>query len=521
MARGEAAVDHPITGDVPVTLVCGLVVAFYAAKRYNTPETNRLSTTRSLFYFTGAGYVATTLLLFILLCQVVLKPGILPLLGLEHIKEVAAEFATPPVLAAVILTTLLPHTAVLSVGDAWLLNRFQGCGHIPHGARSLAKRLEWTMLQVSEADIISLHSWIANDGDIPNELERCVSADPAGTSRGNLVRVLCLYQELKRVNELANYAAAFQSCQYAWQAIHEDFRVFTAQSRAFFVLFDHLAPVGGAVGQDALNQARDRYQDICRKLYERMAECLAQLLIIAEGSALRIEAQLQAIGFRSLESSPPLPIGPFVFMGVIMILTILGIVAVVRPPAGPFPLALTAVLIGSTKMIGVLAAVLPKVRWSAFRPDNRGNLPYLAWIMSALLAALVSLLVERVAFIIASHTVSAAFNFSQYPLSPLAPTTFGLSLAVAIVCDIDLRLGHGQVRRITEGMICGATMVTGIFICIQLLDIPSATAAQTGEWFPFVFSFSLGFISGYVAPYLYRRARGEEPETQTIAVRAG
>ena len=66
-----------------------------------------------------------------------------------------------------------------------------------------------------------------------------------------------------------------------------------------------------------------------------------------------------------------------------------------------------------------------------------------------------------------------------------------------------------------EGILCGAAMLVTLFICIHLLDIPSATAAQTPVWFPYVFSFSLGFVAGLVAPYLYRRDRGEGPQTQT------
>ena len=58
-------------------------------------------------------------------------------------------------------------------------------------------------------------------------------------------------------------------------------------------------------------------------------------------------------------------------------------------------------------------------------------------------------------------------------------------------------------------------MLVTLFICIHLLDIPSATAAQTPVWFPYVFSFSLGFVAGLVAPYLYRRDRGEELPTPT------
>lgn len=49
-------------------------------------------------------------------------------------------------------------------------------------------------------------------------------------------------------------------------------------------------------------------------------------------------------------------------------------------------------------------------------------------------------------------------------------------------------------------------------ICwLQLLDISSTTAGQTAAWFPFVFSFSIGFVCGLVAPHLYRRARSDQP----------
>lgn len=55
------------TADLLVTLICALVVAIHAWDRYNTPESNRVSTTRSAFLFTGAGYVGASLLLFLLL----------------------------------------------------------------------------------------------------------------------------------------------------------------------------------------------------------------------------------------------------------------------------------------------------------------------------------------------------------------------------------------------------------------------------------------------------------------------
>jgi len=247
-----------------------------------------------------------------------------------------------------------------------------------------------------------------------------------------------------------------------------------------------------------------------------LAQFLAELLLMVEGSDVMIKSRLQSIGFCIVEPPCiPLPIGPFVFMGVVMIVAILGVVAVVPTSGGPLPLAITAILIGITKTIGVLAAVLPKLRSSAFRPDSQGHLPYLAWLASAGVAAIVSFVIERTALSAAHQDISAAFDFGQYPLTPMAPTTFAISLAIAIVCDVDLRMGRGWTLRLTEGMLCGAATLFALFICTHLLDIRSATAVQTPVWFPYIFSFSLGFVGGLVAPHLYRGYRGEEPQTLT------
>jgi hypothetical protein len=124
-ATGDLYSDNMI-----VTLVCALVVVLFAAHRYDTPETNRLSTTRTLFHLTRAGYVAASVALFFALSEVVLKPGVLPILGLDAIKSAVARYSAPPVLAAVLLTAFLPNTAVVNAGDAWLLKYFQSLGRI-------------------------------------------------------------------------------------------------------------------------------------------------------------------------------------------------------------------------------------------------------------------------------------------------------------------------------------------------------------------------------------------------------
>jgi hypothetical protein len=170
-------------------------------------------------------------------------------------------------------------------------------------------------------------------------------------------------------------------------------------------------------------------------------------------------------------------------MGAMMIVAILGMVATVHPDSHRLPLPIIAVLIGTTQTIGLVSAILPKLRWSAFRPDSRDNPPYLGWLASSSFAGIVAFLIDRAATAIAHHAFDAALDFDHYPLSPMGPMAFAISLYIAIICDVELGPSDGWLRRIIEGILGGAVMVAAIFICTQLLDIASATKGQARHLF--------------------------------------
>jgi tetrahydromethanopterin S-methyltransferase subunit E len=244
-----------------------------------------------------------------------------------------------------------------------------------------------------------------------------------------------------------------------------------------------------------------------------MTEYLAQLLLIVEASEARINSRLQSIGFFPREEvCPHLDVGPILFMGFVMTVGMLALVAVLLPPAVPtLPLPMIAILIGATRTIGVLTAILPKLHWNTQRADDRHGFPYSAWLEWAFVAGALSFLIERTAIAMAHHTLSAELDITDYPLSPMAPLAFATSLSIAILCDVDLRLGNGLVRRIVEGVLCAGALTFTMFICTQLLGLTPATKGQAPSWLPLVVSSSLGFVCGFVAPHLYRRARQNEP----------
>jgi hypothetical protein len=514
-------VERPIIVDMNLvdTLVCAAVVALHAWHRYNTPKTNRVSTTRSLFLFTGAGYVSGSLTSFLLLSEFALRPGVPPLIvGIEGLKIILAQYSAPPVLA-MLLIIFFPNIPVVRLADKWLLELFQSWGRMPWAVRNLAQELNPQALHLAQADVAMLQEWMAAEDTIPDDLAGVVSAGPVESAGGTVSRVLYLYFELKKLETALGYRTAFRSQQDAWFAIKEEFGVFAAQLQPFFFYFNELNHKEGNATENALNRAKKTYRDICEKMYRDMAEFLAQLLLMVEGSDQRIGNRLQAIGF-----APPaqlgfqMPVVPFLFMGAMMIFGMLGVVSLVSPQhEGVIPPAVNAVLTGTTRTIGILTAVLPKMRRSKSRPDSLGNPRYLDWLGWAAVAGIVSLLIERATVSIASGRVGAGLDFAGFPLGPLAPMAFSTSLSISTLCDVELHLGYGWARRVLEGLLSALAAAFSLYVCNHLLFL-AASSAQVWLWMPYVLSSALGFVSGFFAPYLYRRARDEEPIAQMAPI---
>ena len=500
---------NAIASDPFVTAVCCVFVMFYAFKRYDTPETNRRSTTRSLFLITGAGYVLVTLIFYFVLCRIILKPGVLYFLGpsIEDAQKLVSQYSAPPILAAVALTTLLPNIRVVKDWDAWVLRRFQKWGSIPFGVSNLAEdvlRCE----PPTARELAELREWMADDGDVPNELICRASGDATNTARGSLTQVLRLMRSAERLAASPGFARVVRRCKLDPQKQKEEFRVYAAISQAFFVLFDHLQALEGPAGEDAKKQAREHYTEISRKQSLSIATFIAQLLLASESSELQIARRLASVGLPVREHGAlPLPVGPLVFVGAVIVALVLSVASFMprQPaPAGALPYAMVAVLIGITKTIGALAAVLPKLRWRSARVGDDGSLPYLSWLGWAALATILGLIIERLTLAALIPPFSTAFDFQTYPLTPIAPSTFVICVAIAILCDVNIPLGREWVRRLIEGALCGAAMVVALIVCFSQLEMATAISTHISPWIHFGFPFSIGFFWGAVAPHLYR-----------------
>ena len=125
----------------------GVLVLIYAVKRFNTPPSNRLSTTTERYYFSLLLYLLALWLLFLLVGGTLANsPELVKIFFGVDMNE-TAEKLSGPLYSALLMTTLLPNTR-LSKFDQWLREASWDIGNIPIAARRLGSQLRRSRLSV-------------------------------------------------------------------------------------------------------------------------------------------------------------------------------------------------------------------------------------------------------------------------------------------------------------------------------------------------------------------------------------
>lgn len=498
--------------DALVMAVCAAYVALHAWERYDTPRTHRRSTTRLLFVTTGCGYVLLTLALFAALCWAVGKPSFMELLGVSEAKALLDKIASPPVLAALLLTTLLPQTPGLAKVDALLLQRFRSWGRIPHRVRDLAGMLTVERFPIRTEDLPGLAAWVAGDASpVPHTLAARIDGPADDPSRRRFARTLLLYRAVADLRDGRGYGAVAAELETEWEEAKAAFQVYLAQAEAHFVLSARLAQANaGGVEAQELAHANHWFKAASEAVFKRLVNIAAPALLAGERTQRGVEARLRAMGFRIEEQGigVPLPLGVLVFNGVLLALLVSAAVSVAPPLPGPGGAFGTVLVVAGSQALAAMLAVLPKLRWGWFRPDpaNGGDLPYLGWLASAAAAGLLGFALERLGLALHAGSLSAALDFAVHPLRPTAPMAAAAALVVAVVCDLPPVSARPLVQRASDAAACAALMLAAMTLCKQFIPAPVG-AGPVPWWFPFAFTAALGGVAGWVAPSAYRRAR--------------
>ena len=251
--------------------------------------------------------VAACLAVYLLISRFITgNPGALTLLGVA--PDLAAKFGalSAPLIAALLMTTLLPNVPALQRVDASLLAFFQRMGSIPEAVRDLSKRILAAKLTINEE---RFSGDIDNLLDLPEEVSKELRRDDAAGQpiRLPLTRVIAMFLCLKRWQDLPRYGEFFAESGEKFKDLSKKFAELAEEARVAFAIIQ-IAP--GATAQDA--PAVAEYQHVLASYFKahvdgvrrELCDLMAAALLAGERSNRDINNRLVEAGFVLSDEKP-------------------------------------------------------------------------------------------------------------------------------------------------------------------------------------------------------------------------
>jgi hypothetical protein len=495
-------------GDV---IIGAIFVVISAAGRFNTPLTNRSSTTALRYYMAFFCYLLVGLGLYF---------GLLsfrPLLS--NLKQEAGFFGglakdfSPAPLVALLLTVLLPKVPLLADGDAWIRERLQRMGSIPHEARRLATELHKSRFSLSPRLREEVTTRLTNEGFQTDDLlfEESPGLKHIWTKTSALMIQI---EEWENDRKFTGFIDQFAS---DFNLLKERYRWLRPKVRNYFRLLRENAPGGGSRSDDILLQVQadltEQSTEILHGLYNFISRGLLQCGVTYTARA----TSLATLGFdlHTVRLKPKLTLNHMMALfGVVGFIVLTVFITLGSPGARFEELLARMVMISVLYSAAVVCAVYPKERWTLARKDPRNFRPVAFYFVAGGLAAMVSLGISFLFNVAIFRSLSWAWGhlLLTYPWSLCS---FSTAFAVAWMTDDEATtlIPRDRLRWI-EGL-AGAVVlmftVLIVFPCLDQLALKHETALahRSSLSVALIMSCAIGFVIGYLIPTWYREAPRE------------
>ena len=496
--------------------VAGVLTAFYAGNRFATPRTLRSETTRFQYYSSYVTYVVSCIGLLMFLSWILAhKPALLSILYSPSPIPEELKSLDAPLVAALVLTTLLPSVPVLRDIDSAMLRFFHRMGAIPLGAVRWAQRMNMAQVTISEKLVADTKLYIANSTLLPDSLAAQLQPDfTLDSVRFRFTRCLALYVALSNLSGWSGYSADFPEERAAFE---KKMSSFFAQSVAFFTLTTQLVQRQLEPAADSVDQFRSYALDA----YEDIRLMLARVLLYSCNSDAEVADQLAKIGFSIQRPSPirlPLNLLSLDFAGVV----VLFIVVAVSLADGDFGRTLAiGMLVAINQSIAAVCALAPKQLWDFADYRSQRERPILSYLISGACTLTITLPISFGFFLLREHVpldgIQPILPFAAQAKWLLLPTV--LSIALAFACDDTIEADHELWwLRWVESAGLAALMGLSGFHVMRWLSVNQPTV-QHLLLIPILLNASIGALFGATIPYWYRKTmRGTGPDAVTKPV---
>jgi hypothetical protein len=507
----EGMVQHGM-----IDVVVGTIfVLFNSANRFNTPSTNRSSTTAGRYFLALALYCLAATVTYFLLVNfphlvtflVQGDPQALP----TYLKELSN-----PLVMALLLTALLPKLPVLSTMDKWILGQLQDMAAIPGEVRRLSAELRKQPLAVAPGIQVDVRRKLTNEGF--DERDVCFDCGEQHAELWTaLTTLLFELESWESDRKMVGYITGFNE---SLDRIKERYQALIPKAKTCFRL---LRQAGASDETDKAREAVERYAE---DFSEQVTSVKRDLLDFISRGVLASELtdtarahRLEALGFPAVvRQSTVLTLNQmmslFAVVG-ILVLSSLGMFAVPGTVSQGVLLA-RAIMISLIYSVAVACVVIPRQRWKFAKWEPGRVRPVAFYIGAGLLSVTITQVISFGFNWVLARSLEDGIQryLFTYPWSVM---TFTTSVVTAFLIDNPPPTQIPRVAwRMLEGTIGAGTMVVAAVLThrwlLERLNIIGPEIALRLEYFVppraavLVPAAAVGFAIGYLVPAWFREA---------------
>ena len=509
---------HPFVLDHAVGAI---FVVIYSVTRFNTPPTNRSSTTAGRYFLALFLYSIAALVTFVLLAEF---PHLVRfLLGGDAAADSGTKLQgylqelSSPLVAALMMTVLLPNLPLLSTLDRWIFRELQSIAAIPYEVRRLSAELRGRPFTVPPDLQAETRRRLEDEGIAPQDarFERGTTPPQLWTT------ITALFIRLESWESDPRMASYIDEFDDSLQALRARRQALLPKAKICFRLLSDAGTANSDKAAEAIQRFAADFSEQATQLRNGLIDFVSRGILRSEMTDAGRASRLTAIGFPAHFTHEALTLNQmmslFCMVGVLMLGGSIAFSA--NPGLGHGLLLLRIVMISIIYSAAVACAVLPKDDWSFAQRGPRGERPIVFYVVAGIMAVGISqaiglgfnCLIER------SLTNGATRWLYTYPWALM---TFATAVGIAfLVDDAPPARWPRWIGRTLEGLAQSAVMLTAAYMTQDWLQERVTILGPFSDYrvpplaSVLANSAIVGFFIGFLVPTWYREAPRERAIT--------
>lgn len=494
-----------------------LLIFVYALERFNTPPTNRPSTTWMRYHLAALVYVGLFQITFALIVRYPQLIEYVRALGPEMsdmLPDMADDGENPTsftVGVAMLLSVLVPKVPGLSRMDHAVRAALQRAAAIPHEARRFAKciqRADFTPNEPLKRAIEAHYAKLGLDETLP-------ALDDPQPAAEQLHRLTAMMLTLETWETDRRFAGFIQQRGEQYGRLKDRYTLIVGMAKAYFELRNRSPEARADPFGEIASKFRDSFEEETRNLILEAAQLVSHTLLkcCVRASTRATELHLMGLWPTDEERRGMTADQATLLLGALVLIALL--YSVLVSDITQIDTLMRVAMVPIIYTFAVVAAVVPKQHWGLFRRNPGAPPPAVGYAISGLASVTFALCVAiafRALLQLKGNAPLSALSIAWTEFwglrAPWLLMSFTTAVATAAVLDsLHLARVQPESRRqwLEAGTLALVIGTTGFFVWWLIANLRAGTgAAPPPLWGVVAISSIFGGLIGYTVPHWYR-----------------